>query len=365
MNEDDIDMLLRYKIEQTIRGKTGFESRTKIDDPLTDGAKKARKKSYNIKQQSDPLKEHARRVKDAKRKRDKRANLSLDEQELVRKKDRERKALSKTFPSVKNQSDREKHRSLMAAKREKRSCAEKEFDMLELCIRVRKLRDKRSEEEYQLENLIAKEGMSSFRQLGNLREYQKRNPRTLDDESLWYRFWMKGIEYRKILRIKNPWICEKFEEKDKEINRRILKGIEEEKQKRKEGIWDYNPEDDCYHWTGEEPPPCSFEEYNGLGEFAPPDMRKVMMERTPEELEEIRKEDEYQSESYKRWLDEMTEEKRQDQNRYQRERRAKIKEKLSLPLELPETELSDYEKLREKNLKEIEEFKQASGLFDV
>ena len=61
----------------------------------------------------------------------------------------------------------------------------------------------------------------------------------------------------------------------------------------------------------------------------------------------------------------MTEEKRQDQNRYQRERRAKIKEKLSLPLELPETELSDYEKLREKNLKEIEEFKQASGLFDV
>ena len=97
MNEDDIDMLLQYKIEQNIRGKTGFESRTKIDDPLTDGAKKARKKSYNIKQQSDPLKEHARRVKDAKRKRDKRANLSLEEQELVRKKTGRERPFQKHF----------------------------------------------------------------------------------------------------------------------------------------------------------------------------------------------------------------------------------------------------------------------------
>ena len=365
MNKEDIDMLLKYKMEQTIRGKTGFVTRAKIDYPLTDDARKERKRIYNLKQRSDPEKEHARRVKDAETKRVKTENMSLEEREMVRAKDRERKALSKNISKKdKSDSDRENQRVKMAAIREKHSYAEKEFEILEMCIRVRKLRGKRDEEQYLLENLIAKEGMTSFRQLGTLREYQRRKPRDLDDETLWYRFWMKGIEYRKILRIKIPWICDTFEEKEKQSLEKEAKNKEVEEQKRREGIWDYNPTDDCYYWTGDGPPPCSFEEYNGLGEFAPPDMRKLLMERTPEELEEIRKQDEYQSECYRKWFTELSEEKRQEKNRYQRERRAKMKEKLASPIDIPDTELSDYEKLREKNLKEIEEFKLASGLFD-
>ena len=365
MNKEDIDMLLKYKIEQTIRGKSGFEIREKLDYPLTDEAKKARKRAYNLKQRSDPRKEHDRRLKDAERKREKRANLSLEENEQEKKKDRERKAHSRILPvSDKEQRNREKNKIDVAAFREKSSHVEKEFERLQNCLIMRKLREKRGEDEYLLENLLSKEGMRSFRQLGKLREYQQRNPRELDDETLWYRFWIKGIEYRKVLRNKIPDICKRFEEQAEQKLNQIEKERQEREEERRKGFWDYNPNDDCYHWTGDEPPPCSFNEYNGLGEYAPPDMRKVIMERTPEEWEEISKHDEFQLECYRNWYNEMAQEEREERIRIQRERRAMLKEQLSSPIEIPEFELSEYEKLREKRMKEIEEFMKSSGLFD-
>ena len=161
-----------------------------------------------------------------------------------------------------------------------------------------------------------------------------------------------------------PEICEKFKEKLEQKTLQLEKERQEAEEERKKGIWEYNPEDDCYYWTGDGPAPCSFNEYNGLGEFAPPDRRTVIMERTPEEWEEIRKHDKFQEESYRNWFNELAEEERQERNRYLRERRAMMKEKLASPIELLETEQSEYEKLREKNVREIEEFKKASGLFD-
>ena len=373
MNKEIIDMLIQYKIQHTIRGKKGFEAQGKYDEE----EKKDRKRAYNMKQSLDPAKQHAKRVKDAARKRDKNANMSMEEKEMVRKKDRERKALlSKSCKD--SEKGKEKHKIEIAALRNKYTNAEKEFERLKLCLRMRKVRERRSDNELHLENLLAKNGMRTLRQLGNLKKFQQRNPRELDDETLWYRFWLKGIEYKEILRTKLPEVSKLFIEESrprliqsdsqKEQSEQKLLQIEKEKQEReqerRDGIWEYNPEDDCYYWTGDGPSPCSFDEYNGLREFAPPDRRKVIQERTPEEWEEIRKYDEFQSECYKSWFNEMAEQERQERNRNQRERRAKIKEKLRSPINLPETELSEYEKLREKNMKEIEEFKKASGLFE-
>ena len=85
------------------------------------------------------------------------------------------------------------------------------------------------------------------------------------------------------------------------------------------------------------------------------------MERAPEEWEEW--DYEFHSECYKSWFNETAEEERQEKNKKKRERRAKIKEKMNSPIKCAETELGEYEKVREKNLKE-EEFKEASGLFE-
>ena len=75
---------------------------------------------------------------------------------------------------------------------------------------MRKVRERRSDNELHLENLLAKNGMRTLRQLGNLKKFQQRNPRELDDETLWYRFWLKGIEYREILRTKLPEVSKLF-----------------------------------------------------------------------------------------------------------------------------------------------------------
>ena len=88
MNKEDIDMLIIYKMEQTIRGKTGFVTRAKIDYPLTDDARKERKRIYNLKQRSDPEKEHARRVKDAETKRVKTEKTEPSQSERLRDSDR-------------------------------------------------------------------------------------------------------------------------------------------------------------------------------------------------------------------------------------------------------------------------------------
>ena len=129
----------------------------------------------------------------------------MEEKEIVK-----MKAVLPESRKKNSEIDKETHRIEVAALLKKWTHAEKEFERLKLCLRMRTLREKRSENVYEYENLLAKKGMSTLRQFGHLREFQKRNPRELDDEALWYRFWLKGIEYREILRTKLPEVSKLF-----------------------------------------------------------------------------------------------------------------------------------------------------------
>ena len=72
-----------------------------------------------------------------------------------------------------------------------------------------------------------------------------------------------------------------------------------------------------------------------------------------QEIEQLRKE--------KR---ELQEEERLKRNRLAREKRKELKEKLSNPIELDvDTEVCEYERLREKNIREREEAMRNSGWF--
>ena len=207
--------------------------------------------------------------------------------------------------------------------------------------------------------------MRELREVGFLKAFIERKPRELEDDTLWYSFWCRGKEQRDLLRSKLGDIAKKFTEKEEKERVEYEKKREEEEKRRKIGYWDYNPCDDCYHWTGDGPSPCSFEEYNGLGEFAPPDMKKLLMEMSPEERRKRSEEMDERAEIYKSWWNEMMEEDRLERNRRAKEKRDQKKAQLSVPLEMPEIgEMSEYEKIREANIRELEELKKASGLFD-
>ena len=341
--------------------------RSKSATPLSEEEKKARKRAYDRAYRATS----ENKLKDAQRKREQRAQMSDAEREIMRKKDRESKTtFRKPLPTAQRTPTEWKEiddneRKMRILKRENRTEPEAEFERLQLCIRMRKLRANRSGKEHLLENLVAKKGMRAFREFGSLKAFKERKPRALDDETLWYRFWCRGKEQRALVRSRLGDIAKKLTEKEEKEREEYAKKREEEEKRRKIGYWDYNPEDDCYYWTGDGPSPCSFEEYNGLGEYAPDDMKKLLMEMSPEEKRKRKELDDRRDEEYKSWWNEMIEEDRLERNKRAKEKRDQVKDMLSVPIEMPETgEMSEYEKLREDNIKELEELKKASGLFD-
>ena len=351
--------------------------RSKSATPQTEEERKAKKREYDKAYRA----KSANKVKDAQRKRDQRAKMSDSEKESVRKKDREYKSTMRqklpTSENIEQESEEpvefhalsmlESEKRMKAVQRKDRTEPEAEFERLQLCIRMRRLRMKRTGKEHLLDNLVAKRGMRDAREIGYLKDFQQRNPRELSDETLWYRFWCKGKEYRTVLRLRLEEMARKFTEKEEKEREEYEKKREEEEKRRKIGFWDYNPGDDCYHWTGDGPSPCSFEEYNGLGEYDLPDMKKILMEMSPEERRKRSEEADREAESYKSWWNDMIEEEKLERKRKAKEKRDQIKAQLNAPIEMPSEaseELSEYEKLREANMKELEELKKASGLFD-
>ena len=72
---------------------------------------------------------------------------------------------------------------------------------------------------------------------------------------------------------------------------------------------------------------------------------------------------ELQSKWYAEEMEARKKEKIAERNERQREKYQKIKEELNQRIELPEFEKSEYELLREKNIKEREDAMRASGWF--
>ena len=113
--------------------------------------------------------------------------------------------------------------------------------------------------------------------------------------------------------------------------------------------------DDDYHWSGEGPQPKETMD----PEYWTADLQKMNPEVTEEDERRWKEQEE-------RWLREKIEERRKENNAYMKKYREKKKAELLEPIEMPDDNggKSEYLLLQEKNIKEFEERKKMSGLFD-
>ena len=156
----------------------------------------------------------------------------------------------------------------------------------------------------------------------------------------WELYRGNGRIYSQVLEAKRPNIIQILNEKTR---------IEKEKErKRKEGEkngeWCYQAESGEYFWSGTGEP-----EYGDTFTYEAP---------TPEELKRCREEEEKINKA-------MLEEKK----RLKKEKRKKVqkeqKEAMDRPLDpIPQKELCEYEKMRNRNIKEIEEAMAATNFFE-
>ena len=317
---------------------------------------------------------------DKEKKSQSRAQLTEEEKEEIKKRDRERKAKlrmerkqQKEFEKrKKSEEDRdrqiekemERARNSETKQRANRSEEEAEFHRIQQLLLMRTLREARNGKEHLLDNLKAKKGMREFHQNGRVKDLEERSFRDIDEETIWYKFWRIGPRFRSVLQVKKPELAKKLEERQEKDHQEREKMLQQHKDKLREGMWMLNPQTEEYYWTGENPPPeGEYELYNGEDD----------VERTTDEwgrpLNKERDEREYkewmdlQSKWYKEEMEARKKEKIAEKNKRQRERYQKIKEELKQRIELPELEKSEYELLRERNIKEREEAMKTSGWF--
>ena len=317
---------------------------------------------------------------DREKKYQKRLQLTDVEKEEIKKRDRERKSKQRKEKKqqkemeikIKCEEERdrliereaERKKELEAKRRANRSEEEAEFEKIQQLLLMRASREARSGKEHLLDNLQAKRGMREFHENGRKVELEERSFRDIDEETIWYKFWRVGLKFKSILWLKKPELAKKLEERENKENSERQKILQQCKDRMREGMWMLNPQTEEYYWTGENPPPeGEYELYNGEDE----------VERTTDEwgrpLNKERDEQEYkeweelQSKWYKEEMEAQKKEKIAERNERQREKYQKIKEKLNQRIELPEFEKSEYELLREKNIKEREDAMRASGWF--
>lgn len=295
------------------------------------------------------------RQADKERKADKRNRMSEQEKEEKRKADSRRKAekraasktpAKKIYKCTWPQFERENNRKYKVRIRENRSEAEHEYEKIYNLICMRKLRAERTVEDHQIDKSQAQAKMKLAREFGYLKPCQNRarGIKRLDEMGLWMHFYEKGTKYRDVLKEKNPDIATQLQEvidqrrKEKEEKEAI------EKKKRNDGFWEFNYNMDRWIWTGINPPgpenpdpnvhdpdpicPWSDEEFRKMceeGDAAAAEMRRLA------------------------------------KNRKERERYNNRKKDLLEPIEIPEFELSEYERIREQNIKEREDALRAAG----
>ena len=211
---------------------------------------------------------------------------------------------------------------------------EREYKNIQDKHNKREQRKQRSGKEHLLENLKAKKGMRMLREEGNLLSFARRSRKNVDEYTDWKLFLQKGKQHFEKLQKSQPDIVEKINQTVREEKERDRKRKEEAKN----GEWDYCGESGEWYWTGESEPPTDNFEYGTM---------------TPELLKIIREQEREEQEAY------LT----------QKNRRLKEKERkeaMSIPIPpFPKEELCAYEKLREKNIKEIEEAMKESKFFET
>ena len=313
--------------------------------------------------------------KDSKKK--KRANMTEDEKEEKRKIDRENKAKKRAEKKKKDNEEKEekeierwiernpylKNEKEHNRKYKKRKAAEMseeeaEFVRIEKMIRMKKSRANRTEEEHEVDKQMAKKGMKKFRELGLLKEFKDRDTwyASKTEEEIWRVFFHMSFNHKKVLEDKKPEVAEAIKKKKEEEQ----KWLDERKRRHDELMQEDAPpgfiwRDDDYHWSGEGPQPKETMD----PDYWTADLQKMNFEVTEEDERRFKEQEE-------RWLREMIQEKKEQAREANKKYRDKKKAKLLEPIEIPEYKggKSEYLLLQENNIKEFEERKKMSGLFD-
>ena len=236
--------------------------------------------------------------------------------------------------------EKEKLRERVTKLRLKQSPEEREYNNIRKKQKARETRKGWNEEEHRLAKQEAKTGMRLFREEGRIRPYCDRgaNRRTTreDDLSEWDAFINKSKSHKDLLSERNSDIVRKINEKwREEVEDKERKRKEEEEKERERyeiGEWIYNPANDDYWWSGKGEP--VYYNDDNVGEL------------TEEEWKQIEKQQEMR-------LEADMKEARERRNMANKEKRKALKEALKKPIAaLPVRELSEYEKIRENNIRE-------------
>ena len=220
---------------------------------------------------------------DREKKSQRRLQLTDDEKEEIKKKDRDRKAKQRKEKKQekeivnrkKNVEERDRQieretecgRISEAKRRNNRSEAQAEFEKIQQLLIMRASREARSGKEHLLDNLQAKRGMRDFHENGRQVEFKERSFRDIDEETIWYKFWRVGLNFKNILWLKKPELAKKFEERVNEENVERQKLLQKSEENMRKGLWMINPHTEEYYWTVENPPPeGEYEQYNSKDE---------------------------------------------------------------------------------------------------
>lgn len=244
---------------------------------------------------------------------------------------------------------------------------EKEYDKIVACLQKREKRQQRNGKKHLLENLSAKQGMRDFREIGPIkgREFMSRASREKDEEDIWYKFWMKGKDYKEILHKRRPDTATKMQQRYSEYVEKItdhrkkeLERLriwnEKEKELDAKGRWVWDDTGDCVVWS------IPDEKGNRKRCDQPQDDDKGWGDNVM--IEEGYNEPDAAMIAYFKEMDEI---EREEINRKQRERRQKVREELSKPMIGPEQgEKGKYEEARDDLVRQRHRAMEESGLFN-
>ena len=268
---------------------------------------------------------------DRERGRQERANMSLEKWKAEKRIDRGRKKYEK----------------------ERKSEIDIDFEKLSIKHKKRVLRSVRTGKKKLTENLQAKKGMRIFREEGRLKPYADRVNRNRSETDEWNNFLQRSQSHADMVEKFKPDIIQKINEKARVEKERLRLTKEKENYNEKlrieeleqnGGEWVYSPEYAEYYWVGEgEPTGAQDPEYIPLSE---------------EELKNIKQQEQA-------WLEADIEEKKQEARDKRRNKQEQLKAAMDKPIKaFPEKELCEYEKLREKNIKERMQAMEESGFFE-
>ena len=239
---------------------------------------------------------------------------------------------------------------------------EVEYYMIEELLSQRRRRQLRNGKEHLLDNLAATRGM----RLSRVREFMRRKARDKDEEVVWQMFWKRGDEYKRYLDWAKPDMANLFREKEENDKKKKEEREIREKELDEQGRWNYDNARFEYVWSipDESGHHMTLAEYNKEDEEVPltieEQLQRARANRDPEEEAKWDRDQEAYAHIFRELYDYDNEVRR----RKRKEKQEELKEKLSTPISIPDSgEKSEYEKIRDENIKARHQAMKESGMF--